>query len=51
MVHTGTGDSTVGSTVGEDWLRAILSYNNSLDYAKAVYGFAQAYARRAQGFA
>lgn len=36
---------------GEDWLRAILSYNNSLDYAKAVYGFAQAYARRAQGFA
>lgn len=34
---------------GEDWLRAILSYNNSLDYAKAVYGFAQLYARNAQG--
>ena len=34
---------------GEDWLRAILSYNNSLDYAKAVYGFAQVYARNAQG--
>jgi membrane-bound lytic murein transglycosylase B len=33
----------------EDWLRAILSYNNSLDYAKAVYGFAQRYARNAQG--
>jgi membrane-bound lytic murein transglycosylase B len=34
---------------GDDWLRAILSYNNSLDYAKAVYGFAQGYARTAQG--
>ena len=34
---------------GEDWLRAILSYNNSLDHAKAVYGFAQRYARDAQG--
>jgi membrane-bound lytic murein transglycosylase B len=34
---------------GEDWLRAILSYNNSLDYAKAVYSFAQIYARNAQG--
>jgi membrane-bound lytic murein transglycosylase B len=33
---------------GDDWLRAILSYNNSLDYAKAVYGFAQTYARNAQ---
>jgi membrane-bound lytic murein transglycosylase B len=30
-------------------LRAILSYNNSLDYAQEVYGFAQAYARNAQG--
>ncbi|MBV8996950.1 MAG: murein transglycosylase [Pseudonocardiales bacterium] len=36
---------------GEDWLRAILSYNNSLDYAKAVYGFAQTYAHNAQGLA
>lgn len=34
---------------GEDWLRAILSYNNSLDYARQVYGFAQQYARDAQG--
>lgn len=34
---------------GEDWLRAILSYNNSLDYAKSVYGFAQVYARNARG--
>ncbi|MGH3602906.1 MAG: murein transglycosylase, partial [Pseudonocardiaceae bacterium] len=34
---------------GDQWLRAILSYNNSLDYAKAVYGFAQGYARNAQG--
>lgn len=33
---------------GDEWLRAILSYNNSLDYAKAVYGFAQAYARSAR---
>jgi membrane-bound lytic murein transglycosylase B len=34
---------------GDGWLRAILSYNNSLDYAQEVYGFAQAYARNAQG--
>ncbi|MGH3549379.1 MAG: murein transglycosylase [Pseudonocardiaceae bacterium] len=34
---------------GDQWLRAVLSYNNSLDYAKAVYGFAQGYARNAQG--
>jgi hypothetical protein len=33
---------------GEDWLRAILSYNNSVDYAKNVYSYAQAYARSAQ---
>jgi membrane-bound lytic murein transglycosylase B len=33
---------------GQDWLRAILSYNNSLDYARTVYNYAQAYARRAQ---
>jgi membrane-bound lytic murein transglycosylase B len=33
---------------GDDWLRAILSYNNSLDYVRAVYTFAQQYARRAQ---
>jgi membrane-bound lytic murein transglycosylase B len=33
---------------GQDWLRAILSYNNSLDYARSVYGYAQAYARSAQ---
>ena len=33
---------------GEDWVRAILSYNNSLDYARTVYYYAQAYARRAQ---
>jgi len=33
---------------GDQWLRAVLSYNNSLDYAKAVYGFAQGYARIAQ---
>jgi membrane-bound lytic murein transglycosylase B len=33
---------------GDDWLKAVLSYNNSLDYAKAVYGFAQGYARNAQ---
>jgi membrane-bound lytic murein transglycosylase B len=33
---------------GQDWLRAILSYNNSLDYARNVYGYAQAYARSAQ---
>jgi membrane-bound lytic murein transglycosylase B len=33
---------------GDDWLRAILSYNASLDYARQVYGFAQQYARNAQ---
>ena len=33
---------------GEDWLRAILSYNNSLDYARNVYGYVQVYARSAQ---
>jgi hypothetical protein len=31
-----------------DWLRAILSYNNSLNYARQVYSFAQHYARDAQ---
>lgn len=30
---------------GDGWLRAILSYNSSLDYAQRVYGFAQGYAR------
>jgi membrane-bound lytic murein transglycosylase B len=34
---------------GDGWLRAILSYNNSLDYAQEVYGFAQGYARNAKG--
>ncbi|MGB8994062.1 MAG: lytic transglycosylase domain-containing protein [Pseudonocardiaceae bacterium] len=34
---------------GDGWLRAILSYNDSLDYAQEVYGFAQTYARSAQG--
>jgi membrane-bound lytic murein transglycosylase B len=33
---------------GDDWLRAILSYNSSIDYARLVYGFAQGYARSAQ---
>lgn len=33
---------------GQDWLRAILSYNNSMDYARNVYSYAQAYARSAQ---
>ncbi|MGH3722215.1 MAG: lytic transglycosylase domain-containing protein [Pseudonocardiaceae bacterium] len=33
---------------GDGWLRAILSYNTSLDYARQVYGFAQGYARNAQ---
>jgi membrane-bound lytic murein transglycosylase B len=32
----------------EDWLQAILSYNNSMDYARNVYAYAQAYARSAQ---
>jgi membrane-bound lytic murein transglycosylase B len=34
---------------GDGWLRAILSYNDSLDYAQEVYGFAQSYARNAKG--
>lgn len=34
---------------GDGWLRAILSYNNSVDYAQEVYGFAQGYARGAKG--
>ncbi|MGH3717467.1 MAG: lytic murein transglycosylase [Pseudonocardiaceae bacterium] len=34
---------------GDGWLRAILSYNDSLGYAQEVYGFAQGYARSAQG--
>jgi membrane-bound lytic murein transglycosylase B len=34
---------------GDGWLRAILSYNDSLDYAQEVYGFAQGYARSARG--
>jgi membrane-bound lytic murein transglycosylase B len=34
---------------GDAWLRAILSYNSSLDYVQLVYGFAQGYARSVQG--
>jgi membrane-bound lytic murein transglycosylase B len=34
---------------GDGWLRAILSYNDSLDYAQEVYGFSQGYARNAKG--
>ena len=34
---------------GGDWLRAILSYNSSIDYARLVYGFAQGYAHSTQG--
>jgi membrane-bound lytic murein transglycosylase B len=34
---------------GDGWLRAILSYNQSLEYAQEVYGFAQGYARSAKG--
>lgn len=34
---------------GDGWLRAILSYNNSVEYAQAVYGFSQGYARNAKG--
>jgi membrane-bound lytic murein transglycosylase B len=34
---------------GNNWVRAVLSYNNSVQYAELVYGFAQNYARRAQG--
>lgn len=33
---------------GESWLRAILSYNNSVDYVHKVYAAAQQYARSAQ---
>ncbi|MGH3898707.1 MAG: lytic transglycosylase domain-containing protein [Pseudonocardiaceae bacterium] len=33
---------------GDDWLRAILSYNNSVEYAQQVYGFSQGYARNAK---
>lgn len=33
---------------GDGWLRAILSYNNSVDYAQQVYGFSQGYARNAK---
>ncbi|MGH3870074.1 MAG: lytic transglycosylase domain-containing protein [Pseudonocardiaceae bacterium] len=33
---------------GDDWLRAILSYNNSVEYAQEVYGFSQGYARNAK---
>ncbi|MGQ0717172.1 MAG: lytic transglycosylase domain-containing protein [Pseudonocardiales bacterium] len=33
---------------GDDWLRAILSYNNSVEYAQLVYGFSQGYARNAK---
>jgi membrane-bound lytic murein transglycosylase B len=34
---------------GDGWLRSILSYNSSLDYAQKVYGFAQGYARSTRG--
>ncbi len=34
--------------VGDDWLRAILSYNQSVEYAQQVYGFSQGYARNAR---
>jgi len=30
-------------------VRVILAYNNALDYAQSVYGFAQLYARNARG--
>jgi membrane-bound lytic murein transglycosylase B len=33
---------------GEGWLRAVLSYNESIEYAQQVYGFAQGYARNAK---
>ncbi|MDQ3763160.1 MAG: lytic transglycosylase domain-containing protein [Actinomycetota bacterium] len=33
---------------GDGWLRAILSYNESIEYAQQVYGFAQGYARNAK---
>lgn len=38
-------------STGDGWLRAILSYNDSLDYAQEVYGFAQGYARGAKAIA
>ncbi|MGH4025725.1 MAG: lytic murein transglycosylase, partial [Pseudonocardiaceae bacterium] len=34
---------------GDGWLRAILSYNSSVDYVQKVYAAAQQYARSAQG--
>jgi membrane-bound lytic murein transglycosylase B len=34
---------------GDGWIRAILSYNDSIQYAQEVYGFAQSYARNAKG--
>jgi membrane-bound lytic murein transglycosylase B len=33
---------------GDTWLRAVLSYNNSVEYAQQVYGHAQTFARTAQ---
>jgi membrane-bound lytic murein transglycosylase B len=36
-------------STGDGWLRAILSYNDSIEYAQEVYGFAQGYARNAKG--
>ncbi|MGH4023991.1 MAG: lytic transglycosylase domain-containing protein [Pseudonocardiaceae bacterium] len=33
---------------GDTWLRAVLSYNNSVEYAQQVYGHAQTFARIAQ---
>jgi membrane-bound lytic murein transglycosylase B len=36
---------------GDGWLRAILSYNSSLNYVQLVYGFAQSYARSARSLA
>ncbi|MGH3694142.1 MAG: murein transglycosylase [Pseudonocardiaceae bacterium] len=36
-------------STGGDWLEGILSYNESLEYAQEVYGFAQTYARNAKG--
>lgn len=33
---------------GDSWLRAVLSYNNSVEYAQQVHGFAQTFARSAQ---
>jgi membrane-bound lytic murein transglycosylase B len=39
-------DRNVGS--GDGWLQAILSYNNSVEYAQNVYSAAQVYARSAQ---